>query len=188
MLRCIVGWASVDAGQVLFDGALYDESRPAVRAAVAVDVEPGTDFVDLTVREHLEFMARAHGNADPAAVVGAVLAELNLLGVDDHFPFALSQGQRRRLGLASCFVRPRRLLILDEPEQNLDVEGREWLMDRIRAERSAGGSVLMACHSPEMIERVADSEVSLGWTGDFDEDDEVDEVDGADQPDVGNRP
>lgn len=64
--------------------------------------------------------ARAHGDADPEALIDSVLADLGLAGVADRFPFALSQGQRRRLGLAACFVRPRKLLVLDEPEQNLD--------------------------------------------------------------------
>ena len=169
LLRCIVGWDSIDVGSVLFDGAPYDESRPELRAAVAVGLEPGTDFTDLTVREHLEFMARAHGNSSPEAIVGEVVAELSLTEVEDHFPFALSQGQQRRLGLASCFVRPRRLLILDEPEQNLDVQGRQWLAEKLRAERAAGIAVLMACHSRDLVLAVADSEVTLGWVESDDE-------------------
>lgn len=168
LLRCIVGWDSIDVGQVLFDGQPYDERRSEVRQAVAIGIEPGTDFSDLTVREHLEFMARAHGDDNPDDVVLEVLDELNLRAVADHFPFALSQGQQRRSGLASCFVRPRRLLILDEPEQNLDVQGREWLVERIRAERAAGVAVLMACHNPELIQQVADGEVTLGWQPDSD--------------------
>ncbi len=168
LLRCIVGWDTIDTGQVLFEGNAFDEGRTAVRAAVAVGIEPGMDFSDLTVREHLEFMARAHGNDTPDAIVGEVLDELDLTVVADHFPFALSQGQQRRMGLASCFVRPRRLLILDEPEQNLDVQGRQWLAEKIRAERAAGVSVLMACHNPDLVARVADSEVTLGWEPDDD--------------------
>ena len=169
LLRCIVGWDSIDAGQVLFDGAAYDESNAAVRAAVAVGVDAGTDFSDLTVREHLEFMARAHGSNDPNAIVTEVLDELDLTVVAQHFPFALSQGQQRRLGLASCFVRPRRLLILDEPEQNLDVRGRAWLVAKIRNERASGVAVLMACHNPDLIAQVADTQVTLGWQFDDDE-------------------
>lgn len=71
----------------------------------------------------------------------------------DRFPFVLSQGQRRRMGLAACFVRPHRLLVLDEPEQNLDRRGRAWLADTIRAERRAGVSVLMACHDQDWSTR-----------------------------------
>ena len=124
-------------------------------------MEPGDEFSDLTVREHLEFMARAHGNDDPDQVVTSVLTELALTKSADRFPFALSQGQRRRLGLASCLVRPRRLLILDEPEQNLDISGRAWLTDRIQDERAAGVAVLLASHDPALVRQVSDSVVEL---------------------------
>ena len=52
-------------------------------------------------------------------------------------------GQRRRLALASAFVRPRRLLVLDEPEARLDVEGVEWLGTKLVAEKAAGHAVLL---------------------------------------------
>lgn len=180
LLQCAVGWQTPTAGQVLFEGQPYRESGPETRAAVAAALGSGVDFPGLTVREHLEFTARGHGNADPRAVVDAVLDELELGGVADRFPFVLSQGQRRRMGLAACFVRPHRLLVLDEPEQNLDRRGRAWLADTIRAERRAGVSVLMACHDQELVYQVADSEVEfrLDWNDDDDDDDDGDDGDG----------
>ena len=168
LLQCIIGWELPSTGAVLFEGEPYLERLPQVRAAVAVALGGGADFPGLTVREHLEFMARAHGNADPGPIVAAVLDELALTHLADRFPHAMSQGQRRRLGLAACFVRPRRLLILDEPEQNLDRAGRRWLAERIAAEQRAGVAVLMACHDPTLVAAVADSEVEL----DFDISDE----------------
>jgi ABC-type multidrug transport system ATPase subunit len=169
LLRCLVGWDTPDSGEVLFEGGAYQDRLPAVRAAVALALGVGDEFADLTVREHLEFMARAHGDDSPDTTIDEVLAELGLRELQQRFPFTLSQGQRRRLGLASCFVRPHRLLILDEPEQNLDVQGRHWLAAKLSAERKAGVGVLMACHDGALVAKVADSEVEL--TGDiiFDE-------------------
>lgn len=169
LLKCIAGWEEPTTGVVLFDGGPYAEQLPRVRAAVAVALGGGADFPGLTVREHLEFMARGHGNTDPGPIVAAVLDELDLAHMAEKFPFALSQGQRRRLGLAACFVRPRRLLVLDEPEQNLDRSGREWLAERIAAEQRAGVAVLMACHDPVLVAATADAEVELGF--DLPEDD-----------------
>ena len=61
---------------------------------------------------------------DPLAVVERDdRAPWSLDGARDQVPPTLSSGQRRRLALASCFVRPRRLLVLDEPEQRLDAGG-----------------------------------------------------------------
>ena len=174
LLQCAVGWQTPTAGEVLFEGQPYRESAPETRAAVAAALGSGADFSGLTVREHLEFTARGHGDADPRALVDDVLGELQLGGVADGFPHVLSQGQRRRMGLAACFVRPHRLLVLDEPEQNLDRRGRAWLADKILSERRAGVSVMMACHDQELVYQVADSEVEfrLDWTDtDEDEDD-----------------
>ena len=63
-------------------------------------------------------------------------------------PGTLSSGQRRRLALATAFVRPRKLLILDEPEQRLDTEGVAWLANRLKSERQQGLAIVFASHEP----------------------------------------
>ena len=164
VLQCVVGWQTPSSGVVLFEGRPYNDQQAETRSGVAVAMGAGADFPGLTVREHLELMARAHGNSAPDLLVALALAEVELTAVAEHFPFALSQGQRRRLGLAACFVRPRRLLVLDEPEQNLDSHGRAWLVRRLQAERRAGVSVLMACHDAGLVDAVADSELQLEFS------------------------
>src|SRR3546814_13681873 len=95
-------------------------------------------FPDLSVVEHLDLVARAHRVEDPDALVDEVLREVGLVPQSSQLPGSLSSGQRRRLGLASAFVRPRRLLVLDEPEQRLDAQGLDWLTDRLIREKKAG--------------------------------------------------
>ena len=111
-------------------------------------------------QEHLELLAFAHGGDGHS--VPEVVAELGLEAARDQLPATLSSGQRRRLALASCFVRPRRLLVLDEPEQRLDVRGQEWLAQRLLREKASGTAVLMASHDPALVERVADIQIELG--------------------------
>jgi ABC-2 type transport system ATP-binding protein len=160
LLRCVVGADRPDAGEVLVQGRRADETDPAVRALVAAALDDIDFFPDLSVVEHLELVAYAHGgDAEP---VEEVLTELGLEPARDQLPVTLSSGQRRRLALASCFVRPRRVLILDEPEQRLDVRGRQWLADRLRRERDAGTAVLLASHDPELIDAVVDERIEIG--------------------------
>ncbi|MET8123241.1 ABC transporter ATP-binding protein [Micromonospora sp. NPDC005189] len=160
LLRCVVGADRPDAGEVRVRGLRADETDPQVRALVAAALDDIDFFPDLSVVEHLELVAYAHGgNAEP---VEEVLAELGLEPARDQLPVTLSSGQRRRLALASCFVRPRRVLILDEPEQRLDVRGRQWLADRLRRERDAGTAVLLASHDPELIDAVVDERIEIG--------------------------
>ena len=160
LLRCLVAADRPDAGEVRVLGQTLDETDPSLRSAVA-SVLDGVDFFpDLSVVEHLELLARAHGGGgDP---VEQVVEELRLTGAQDQLPATLSSGQRRRLALASCFVRPRRLLILDEPEQRLDTDGRLWLAERLLRERAEGRSIVLASHDMELVDAVADGRVELG--------------------------
>lgn len=160
LLRCVAGADRPDAGEVLLDGRPMDETDPRVRAAVAAALDDIDFFPDLSVIEHLELLAFAHGG--DSVVVRDVAGELSLDTVRDQLPPTLSTGQRRRLALASCFVRPRRLLVLDEPEQRLDARGRAWLTDRLLRERAAGTAVLLASHDLDLVAAIANTRIELG--------------------------
>jgi heme ABC exporter ATP-binding subunit CcmA len=161
LLRCVVGADRPDGGQVRLDGRPMEETDPVTRASVACVLDDVDFFPDLSVGEHLDLLAYAHGGRQ-ADAVEEVIAELGLADARDQLPATLSSGQRRRLALASCFVRPRRLLVLDEPEQRLDAEGRDWLARALLREREAGTAVLLASHDPELVAAVADSHLELG--------------------------
>jgi heme ABC exporter ATP-binding subunit CcmA len=156
LLRCVAGIDRPDGGEVRWDGRELRETDPVVRAALAVLLDDAGLFPEMSVAEHLDLLARVHGVADPVAVVDEALADVGLTGAADQLPATLSSGQRQRLLLASCFVRPRQVLVLDEPEQRLDVPGRAWLARQLVAEKAAGVGVLLSCHDPALVEAVAD--------------------------------
>jgi ABC-type multidrug transport system ATPase subunit len=172
LLRCVVGADRVDGGRIRLAGRPMVETDPWVRASVACVLDDFDFFPDLSVGEHLELLAYAHGargrdrDGEPGTgqvvEVDEMIGELGLADARDQLPATLSSGQRRRLALASCFVRPRRLLVLDEPEQRLDVDGREWLGHALLREKKAGVAVLLASHDPELVAVVADLELTLG--------------------------
>jgi ATPase subunit of ABC transporter with duplicated ATPase domains len=91
-----------------------------------------------------------------------VLEEVQLVPQSGQLPGTLSSGQRRRLALATAFVRPRKLLILDEPEQRLDIEGVAWLAQRLKSERQKGLAIVFASHEPELVDTVATRVIELG--------------------------
>jgi ABC-type multidrug transport system ATPase subunit len=162
LLRCIAGTIKPDAGDVLLLGQPVDETDPASRAAIASVLDDIDFFPDLSVFEHLELMAYTHATPDPVEVVDEIISALALESARDQLPLTLSSGQRRRLALASCFVRPRRLLVLDEPEQRLDAAGREWLADKLRQEKRDGVAVLMASHDADLVDATADQRLAIG--------------------------
>ncbi|MCW2841800.1 MAG: transporter ATP-binding protein [Aeromicrobium sp.] len=161
-LRCIAGADEATSGTIELDGAPLDERSAATRRDLAVVMDDLDFFPDLSVVEHLDLLARAHRVDDPDGLVDRVLADVGLEHQAAQLPGTLSSGQRRRLALASAFVRPRRLLILDEPEQRLDVDGLAWLADRLVAEKADGLGILLVSHDAALVEAVADEVLDLG--------------------------
>jgi ABC-2 type transport system ATP-binding protein len=162
VLRCITGVDKPTSGTIELDGEEMDERSPRVRASFAVVMDDMDFFPDLSVVEHLDLFAKAHRVTDAESVVDEILTELGLMPHAGQLPGTLSSGQKRRLALASAFVRPRRLLVLDEPEQRLDTAGLDWLAQRLKQEKAQGLGVLMASHAPQLVEAVADHVVEIG--------------------------
>lgn len=173
ILRCVVGADRPDEGTITVKGTQVSETNPEIRREVATVIDDLDFFPDLSVVEHLDLLARAHGIPDAEAAVDEILHEVQLVPQSGQLPATLSSGQRRRLALATAFVRPRSLLILDEPEQRLDVEGVRWLAERLKAEKARGLAILMASHEPALVDavasrvvRVSGAEVVLPSAGD----------------------
>ena len=162
VLRCLVGADRPDDGTVTVKGVKVSETNPNIRRDVATVIDDLDFFPDLSVVEHLDLLARAHGLVDPDALVDEVLDEVQLVPQAGQLPSTLSSGQRRRLALATAFVRPRSLLVLDEPEQRLDVEGVEWLGRRLKQEIDGGLAIVLASHEPRLLEAIGARQMRLG--------------------------
>jgi ABC-2 type transport system ATP-binding protein len=162
LLRCVAGADRPSAGSIQLCGRPLSEQDRTVRRQVAALLDEVEFFVDLSVLEHLALLMCAHGDDAPDEHAAALLAEVGLAEAADQLPVGLSSGQRRRLALATCFARPRLLILLDEPEQRLDRAGRRWLTTRLLAEKAAGRGVLFASHDRGLVRAIADHVVELG--------------------------
>ena len=161
VLRAVIGLLEPSSGKLAVLGEEVDERTEAFRTQVASVLDDDAYFPALTVYEHLYLTARGHGVLGAAGVVTELLEEFGLSEHSRSLPVALSSGQRRRLLLAAGFVRPRSLLVLDEPEQRLDRAMRDRLAARLVAEKHAGGAVLLATHDPDLVLAVADRAVHV---------------------------
>ena len=152
LMRCVIGAEEADGGEVLLGGRALDTRDADVRGEVLALLDDTAWFPDLTVAEHLDLLARADSVVEPTRVAREAREELGLGRVADQVPGTLSSGQRQRLSLAVALVRPWSLLLVDEPEQRLDAAGREWLGRWLAVQAEEGRSVLMACHSTDLVE------------------------------------
>ncbi|MBM9623704.1 ABC transporter ATP-binding protein [Streptomyces zhihengii] len=199
LLRLAAGRERPTKGTVRLDGAEMDGDRRQVRSAVATVIDTDAFYPDLTVREHLMLVALAHGGGGAAPeTVSAALAAHHLTDRAEVPPSALSSGQRQQMLLAAAFVRPHRLLILDEPEQRLDAGARRELAARLVRHKAHGVALLVATHHAPLVAALADRVVRLGDDGQEDppdpegpagggagEDDAAGEASGGDDADRG---
>lgn len=150
LLRCILGLQKPDKGDIeVFGGP--PGSTPEFWRAVSATVEPPTWYPGLTCREHAELVCRAHGVDAEESGVDEALERLGLADHADAIPLSMSSGQKQRLTLVLAFLRPSRLMILDEPEQRLDAEGRDTVAALLTEYLAGGNSFLMASHDEKFV-------------------------------------
>ena len=157
LLRILGGLLVPSTGSATIGGREADERDRAVRAAVAALLGAPTTYRDLTLVDHLVLIDSTWGG-DPTTSDDRSLALLDRLGIahlDDRFPHELSSGQEQLFRLALTFSRPSSVVLLDEPEQRLDTAKRQVVAAMIRERTESGGTVVMACHDPELTASLA---------------------------------
>jgi ABC-2 type transport system ATP-binding protein len=165
-LRMIAGLLEPSAGEVEVVGADVHHEPAALTARAAMAVVPDTPMLysDLTVGEHLELVATAHGVAggDLNERIDGVLSALGLEGRRDSRPGQLSRGMRQKVQLACALIRPFQLLLLDEPVVGLDPESQQTLRELLLAAKVDGIAVLLTTHQLDFARGIADRAVLLG--------------------------
>ena len=148
LLRMLAGLSLPAAGEIRWDGTPVAPFDPAVRASVAFAGHLPALKDELTTEENLDALVTlAGGTASPDAICGAL--DTVALGSRRALPArVLSQGQRRRIGLARLSLLARPLWILDEPVTALDAAGTAMLTDMIAAHLDRGGLAVAATHAP----------------------------------------
>ncbi len=118
-------------------------------------------YQDLTAAENLRFALRMMGERADGAIIARVLEAVGLGSETATRVRGFSSGMQRRLALARLFLRPPRLLLLDEPFASFDADGIELVNGFIAERRAAGAAVIVATHDPEKAIGLIDRTVRL---------------------------
>jgi heme exporter protein A len=118
-------------------------------------------YRDLSGRENLRFQARLHGLRGEVAEtrITELLAAVAMERRAEERIVELSAGMRQRLAICRCVLHEPELLLLDEPDSNLDAEGRELARGLIGA--APGRTRVIVSHDPERFEAEADRVLRL---------------------------
>jgi PrtD family type I secretion system ABC transporter len=153
LARSIVGVWPVARGAVRIDGAALDQWSSEALGPHLGYLPQDMELFAGTVAQNI---ARFEPEAPPDAVTGAAEAagvHHLILGLPEGYETqigdggaALSAGQRQRIGLARALYGDPFLVVLDEPNSNLDSEGDDALTRAVLGVRARGGIVIVIAH------------------------------------------
>lgn len=152
LLRILLGLIRPDAGGGQVLGCDIRKDSLELRRRIGVLHERPAYPRTLTVEDYLEKVVRIYGSKKSA---GDLLATVDLAYARERKIGHLSAGMHQRLGIAQTFVGDPELVFLDEPTSNLDVSGRDDVMDLIvNLHHERGTSFFVSSHILSDLERV----------------------------------
>jgi len=142
----------------LTDGSITIVGEPAgssgARAATSFLPDEPVLYDDLSVREHLAYVAALHGVVVEEADLDDLLERVGLSHRADDLPARFSRGLRQKASIALGLVRPFEVLLVDEPFVGLDAPGKTALLGILDELHRDGAAIVVATHDPTFVERV----------------------------------
>ncbi|MEV7089851.1 ABC transporter ATP-binding protein [Streptomyces sp. NPDC093085] len=156
-IRMLMGLIEPTAGSAALLGHRMPRAARTVLPRVGALIEGPALYGHLSGRENLVRYDSADPTADPrtrAARVDGALERVGLTAAGGKKAKAYSLGMKQRLGLASALLRPRALLVLDEPTNGLDPQGMREIRTLVRELAADGTTVFLSSHLLDEIEQV----------------------------------
>jgi heme exporter protein A len=147
LLRMLAGLTAPEAGEIRWQGKRVDTFDPELRAAVAFSGHLPALKDGLTAEENLASLVALEGSPASRDAIVEALDDVALSRQRTLPTRVLSQGQRRRIGLARLSLVARPLWVLDEPLAALDAAGSTLLATLLGRHLANGGLAVVATHA-----------------------------------------
>lgn len=162
LMKIVTGYIAADEGEVWIDGRRVAVDDIETKRLVGYLPEHNPLYLDMYVREYLEFVAEVYGLKGVARreTLEEVIERTGLMVEANKKIGQLSKGYRQRVGIAAAIIHNPKVLILDEPTTGLDpnqlIEIRQLIRDLGR-ERL----VIFSTHIMQEVEQVCDDVIVI---------------------------
>lgn len=161
LMKVAAGIFKPDSGKVFLNGINLNRNDKIKRSIATVFQRTLFDQSDKVI-EALKLYAKVI-SADVSKAFDA-LKEAGLQGQEEKKVFELSEGNKKRLELSKLLISEGDILLLDEPFEGLDADGKLWALNLLRRAKQEGKSMLLITHDVEEVLEMAD-EVTLIFNG-----------------------
>jgi len=156
-INMVCGLLKGDAGEIILDDLSLKDNYRACKQRIGLCPQDVVVWEGLTCLEQLEFVARLY-DLHPDAAQERALKLLEVMGLSDRrnrLAKTLSAGMKRRLNLALALVHDPQLVVLDEPQAELDPQSRVLVREYIRSLANSK-TVILSTHDMDEVDRLAD--------------------------------
>lgn len=133
---------------------LKEREIPYLRRKLGIVFQDFKLLPDRNVNKNLEFVLRATGWKDQAAMAATIEDVLHKVGMKTKgfkFPHELSGGEQQRIAIARALLNDPELILADEPTGNLDPQTSVEVMKVLQQINKSGRTILMATHDYALI-------------------------------------
>ena len=158
LLRMIIGFNSIEAGEILVDGKVIN-NIPTNRRNMGMVFQNYAVFPHMNVRDNVAYglKNRKVPKAERYKQVEKILELVKIDQYADRMPAQLSGGQQQRVALARAIVIQPEVLLMDEPLSNLDAKLRVEMRNVIhRIQRQVGITTVYVTHDQEEALAISD--------------------------------
>lgn len=155
LMKILMALLPPDSGEVIVDGIPIN-NQSKIRAYVSYLPEDFSFYPSMSIFESMDYMARLEGInsfTNRKERINELLLKVNLIDHKKEEVKDLSEGMKRRLGIAISLLKNPKVLLLDEPTEGLNEEERVWFRTLI-SEVSKDRIVVLSTHSVEEVEDI----------------------------------
>ncbi len=158
ILRLLVGYYKPTKGEILYLNKKLTKIKDKLRSEIGFTTQDSAFYPKLTVEENIKYFGALYGLSKKTidSNLDRILKLVELDHVRNRISEQLSGGMQRRLDMACSLIHVPKVIILDEPTEDLDPLLRKEILHLIKKIADIGTTVIITSHRLEDIEIVCD--------------------------------
>ncbi|MFH1211110.1 MAG: ABC transporter ATP-binding protein [archaeon] len=156
LLNILIGFLNPNTGNIFYQSHDIVRDRANIRRTFGFATQDGSFYTKLTVKENLDYFGKLYemANSDINKRADGLLKLVGLYQAKDVLAENLSKGMQRRLDIACALIHDPKVLILDEPTEDLDPMLRKDVLLLIKKINERGTTVIITSHLLTEVEAI----------------------------------